>query len=426
MVTDRPAEPSAVLDTPPAETFPPFNRTFVVAATTSVQAAMSLAVLMLAAIAPAVATALGIPASQIGFQISIVYGSASIVSVIVGGMVRRWGACRTSQASLLMGLAGCALATIPSVAAVALASVFLGIGYAMTNPSASHLLGRFAGQRYRNVIFSIKQTGVPIGGAIAGLVAPPLAVHVGWRAVPVAVGVVLLALMVVLQARRALWDDDRDPTSRLRGGLLDGLTVIWRNHPIRWLVASSFFYTITQLSLVAFLVTLLVEDVRMTLVEAGLVLSLVQVASVFGRLMWGWVADRVGDGAAVLAVIGVIAGLSAALSTQVSPDWPGFGLRALFVVFGIASIGWNGVFLAELARLSPAGRIGPTTGASLAVTFAGVIVGPSLFSVIHDAVGSYATTFGLLAAASLAGTGLALLSRTVARRGAAAKTAIPR
>ncbi len=426
MVTDRPAEPSAVLDTPPAETSPPFNRTFVVAATTSVQATMSLAVLMLAAIAPAVATALGIPASQIGFQISIVYGSASIVSVIVGGMVRRWGACRTSQASLLMGLAGCALATVPNVAAVALASVFLGIGYAMTNPSASHLLGRFAGQRYRNVIFSIKQTGVPIGGAVAGLVAPPLAVYVGWRAVPVAVGIVLLVLMVVLQARRALWDDDRDPAWHLRGGLLEGLTVIWRNHPIRWLVASSFFYTITQLSLVAFLVTLLVEDVRMTLVEAGLVLSLVQVASVFGRLMWGWVADRVGDGAAVLAVIGVIAGLAAALSTQASPDWPGFGLRALFVVFGIASIGWNGVFLAELARLSPVGRIGPTTGASLAITFAGVMVGPSLFSVLHEVIGSYTTTFGLLALASLVGTGLALLSRAVARRGPTAETAVPR
>jgi hypothetical protein len=127
----------------------------------------------------------------------------------------------------------------------------------------------------------------------------------------------------------------------------------------------------------------------------------------------------------VLAVIGVIAGLSAALATQISPAWPGFGLRALFVVFGIASIGWNGVFMAELARLSPAGRIGPTTGASLAVTFAGVMVGPSLFTVIHDVIGSYAATFGLLALASLAGTGLALLSRAVAHRGAA-ETAIPR
>lgn len=418
MVTNRPAEPSAALDKPQAETLPPFNRTFVVTATTSVQATMSLAVLMLAAIAPAVATSLGVPASQIGFQISIVYGSASIFSIIAGGMVRRWGACRTSQTALFMGLAGCALATIPSVVAVAVASVFIGIGYAMTNPSASHLLGRFAGKRYRNVIFSIKQTGVPIGGAVAGLVAPPLAVHVGWRAVPVAVGVSLLALMVTLQARRGLWDDDRDSAWRLRGNLLDGLAVIWRNHPIRWLVSASFFYTITQLCLVAFLVTLLVEDVHMSLVEAGLVLSLVQVASVFGRLMWGWVADKAGDGAAVLAVIGLIAGVSAAVATQVSPAWPGLGLRVLFVVFGIASIGWNGVFMAELARLSPAGRIGPTTGASLAITFAGVMVGPSLFSLIHEAVGSYATTFALAAAASLAGTGLALLSRAVARRGA--------
>jgi len=399
---------------PPHE--PPFNRAFVVGATTSVQAAMSLAVLMLAAIAPAVAASLGIPASRIGFQIAIVFGSASLFSMIVGSLVRRWGACRTSQVSLLLGLAGCALATVPSVAAVALASVFIGVGYAMTNPSASHLLSRFAGRRHRNIIFSIKQTGVPIGGAVAGLLGPPLAVHFGWRAVPVAVGATLLALMLALQARRALWDDDRDPGRRILGNLLEGAVVIWKRAPIRWLVSASFFYTVTQLCLVAFLVTLLVEDVHMTLVEAGLVLSLVQVASVFGRLLWGWVADRLGDGAAVLAVIGLIAAASALTATQVSPDWPGLGLRALFVVFGIASIGWNGVFLAEVARLSPAGLIGPTTAAALTITFAGVMVGPSLFSVAHEVVGSYAITFALPAAASLAGAALVVLSRAIARR----------
>lgn len=417
---NRPSEPSTVQEKSETTALPPFNRTFVVGATTSVQATMSLAVLMLAAIAPAVATALGIPASQIGFQISIVYGSASVFSVTAGGLVRRWGACRTSQASLLLGLAGCALATVPSVAALALASVFFGVGYAMTNPSASHLLGRFAGQRHRNVIFSIKQTGVPIGGAVAGLLGPPLTVHFGWRAVPVAVGATLLVLLLALQARRALWDDDRDPERRILGNLLEGVLVIWKRKPIRWLVSASFFYTVTQLCLVAFLVTLLVEDVHMSLVEAGLVLSLVQVASVFGRLLWGWVADRLGDGAAVLALIGLLAAASALIATQVSPEWPGLGLRALFVVFGIASIGWNGVFLAEVARLSPVGLIGPTTAAALTITFAGVMVGPSLFSIAHEIVGSYAVTFALPAAASLAGAALVVVSRAMARRPPAA------
>lgn len=402
--------------TDPGQPAPSFNRTFVVAGTTTVQAIMSLAVLMLAAIAPAVADSLGIPSSQIGFQISIVFGSASVCSLLAGGMVRRVGGCRTAQTSLLLGIVGCILATVPSVVAVAAASVLIGAGYALTNPSASHLLSRFAGQRHRNMVFSIKQTGVPIGGAIAGLVAPPLTILLGWRAVPVTVGIILLALTAAMQARRNLWDDDRDPTWRVGGNLLSGVVVIWRNLPLRWLAAASFFYTITQLSLVTFLVTLLVEDVRLSLVTAGLILSMVQIASVFGRLIWGWVADRVGDGGIVLAVIGAISAACALITMFVSPEWSPNAIRGLFIVFGMAAISWNGVFIAELARLSPVGHVGSTTGASLSVTFAGVVVGPSALAAVHQVVGSYTLTFGLLIGVALAGAGLALVSRSAARR----------
>lgn len=394
----------------------PVNRWIVVAGTTSVQATMSLAVLMLSAIAPAVADAVGIPASQIGFQVSIVFGSAALFSLMAGGFVRRWGACRASQASLILGLAGCALATIPSLTAIAGASVLIGVGYALTNPSASHLLTRFAGKKRRNLIFSIKQTGVPMGGALAGLIAPVIAVKAGWQAVPLVVGATLILLMIILQMDRRRWDSDRDPGWRLASGLKGGISIIWNRRPIRWLVSASFFYTITQLSLVAFLVTLLVEDVQMSLIEAGLVLSVVQIASVFGRLMWGWIADRAGSGPGTLAVIGLIAAVSAAISTLVGPDWPVLGIQALFVVFGMAAIGWNGVYLAELARLAPVAQIGPITGTSLAITFAGVAFGPAALAGLHGLIGSYTATFGLLTVISLIGTAGALMSRVAANR----------
>ena len=59
-MSDGPSNPRAVRKTAEAGTAvpPPFNRTFVVAGTTAVQATMSLAVLMLAAVAPAVAEAI--------------------------------------------------------------------------------------------------------------------------------------------------------------------------------------------------------------------------------------------------------------------------------------------------------------------------------------------------------------------------------
>ncbi|MCG8512101.1 MAG: MFS transporter [Rhodospirillales bacterium] len=397
-------------------TLRPVNRWFVVAGTTSVQATMSLAVLMLSAIAPTVGKALMIPEAWIGYQVSLVFGSAALFSLVAGGFVRRWGACRASQTSLVLGLAGCAFATIPHVASIAAASIFVGVGYALTNPSASHLLTRFAGTKRRNLVFSIKQTGVPMGGALAGLIAPIIAVYAGWQVVPVVVGIFLIVLMIVLQVDRRRWDDDRAPDWPLIGALLKGMSIIWNRKPIRFLVSASFFYTATQLSLIAFLVNLLEIEAGMSGVEAGLVLSIVQIASVFGRLMWGWIADKVGNGLATLAVIGLIAGLTAALSTQVGPGWPVIGIQVLFVVFGMAAIGWNGVYLAELAGLSPISYIGPITGISLSITFAGAAIGPSLLAYLYGFLGSYAAIYGVLALTSTIGVLGVLMSIRTSRR----------
>ena len=65
----------------------------------------------------------------------------------------------------------------------------------------------------------------------------------------------------------------------------------------------------------------------------------------------------------------------------------------------------------EVARLSPAHAVGAVTGSAMCVTFAGVVVGPALFSALHDLAGSYARGYWLLAAFSLAGAGCVAAAR---------------
>jgi len=55
-----------------------------------------------------------------------------------------------------------------------LASMLIGIGYAFNNPASSHILKRVTPPRLRNLVYSIKQAGVPVGGILAALVMPPL------------------------------------------------------------------------------------------------------------------------------------------------------------------------------------------------------------------------------------------------------------
>ena len=387
----------------------------VLAAMTAVQTTSSFAALTLASIAPEVANGLGVPPSLIGYQISLAYGGGILTSLLVGGLIPRWGACRTAQCALLLVGGGCAMCSIPHVAAVAAGSLIMGFGYGLTNPSASHLLTRFADRRRRNLIFAIKQSGVPLGGFLAGLVAPPIALTFGWQWAPLAVSMASFALMVALQIMRRSWDDDRDPSGRGRESPAGGLALMWRLAPLRWISITAFFYSVVQLCLVTFLVTLLVTEQDFTLLEAGIVLSLVQAAGVCGRIAWAWLADRTRAGLVVFTALGLIMAVATVTVMGVTPDWPGFGIKAIFVLLGFTAVGWNGIYLAEIARFSPPGKVGAATGGSLVLAFSGVLVGPSLFAVAYSGIGSYGTTFGLLGVAAVAGMVTAALARASAR-----------
>lgn len=88
------------------------------------------------------------------------------------------------------------------------------------------------------------------------------------------------------------------------------------------------------------------------------------------------------------------------------------GQYALAAAFGLTASGWNGVFLAEVARLAPQDRIGETTGAVLTASYAGLLATPLVISAIEAFAGLAGAFIGL---AILAFGGTALLIRGNAR-----------
>jgi len=71
------------------------------------------------------------------------------------------------------------------------------------------------------------------------------------------------------------------------------------------------------------------------------------------------------------------------------------GQFALAAAFGLTASGWNGVFLAEVARLAPQDRIGETTGAVLTASYAGLLATPVLISAIETLAGLAGAFVGL-------------------------------
>lgn len=377
-----------------------------VGATTLVQALVTLATLTVATLGPSITRALGVAPETVGYQMSLVYLTGAFSAVLGGTLVARFGAGRVAQMALILCGTGCALGAAGNLWALLPASVLIGAGYGLTNPSSSHLLFRFSPERRRNLIFSLKQTGVPLGGVLAGLMLPPLSLAFGWQTGLITTATLALVVALALQPARPAWDDDRRPNAPLRADPLAGLRLVWSHPSLRALALMTFCFAAVQLCLTTFLVTLVVEDLGRSLVLAGAIASVVQVAGALGRIFWGWLADHLGGGLLTLALIGAVSMMCSVLAGLTTPAWPTGLVVATMTMFGLSAIGWNGVFLAEVARMCPPGQVGLATGGALFFTFGGVAVGPALFSALVPLLGGYAATFPAIGLFALVGTGL--------------------
>jgi MFS family permease len=383
------------------------------AITTAIQSLVAMAVLTVPVMAPAVAPALGISPTYTGLYVSLVYAGAMLASLSAGNAVARFGAIRVSQGGLVLCAAGLGLSALPWLPAIAVGAVLIGMGYGPITPASSHLLVRSTPVDRMSLVFSIKQTGVPLGGVLAGAIVPGVMLWLGWQAALLLVAAANLLCAALAQPLRAGLDADRDPAKRLAFGNLAGPVRLVLSHPaLRVLAACSFIFSIAQLSFTSYLVTFLDAALAYGLVTAGLTLSVAQVGGVVGRVLWGYVSDRWLGARRTLACLSLLMAASALATALLHPGLPGWLVLAVLVVFGASAIGWNGVYLAEVARRAPAGQAGLATGGTLAFTFFGVVLGPPVFGALSGLFGSYRAGYLALAAV----TGLCAFALVRARR----------
>ena len=170
---------------------------------------------------------------------------------------------------------------------------------------------------------------------------------------------------------------------------------------LRQMCVLGFVYGGVQIILVTYLVTFMVESFALSLVFAGLVMAVSQLASVIGRVLWGALADHALARRTMLGLLGLGMGISALVALAADPAWPLGLLFAYAAVFGATAVGWNGVWLAEIARLAP-GRASEATGGCLFFTFLGVVVAPPAFNAVLALAGSYSVSYAVFAVPALA------------------------
>ncbi len=387
------------------------------AITLGIQIFTALAATSTSVLAPVIGRDLAMAPKLIGVFVGIVYAGSMAASLASGMLIERYGAIRVSQACVLLCATGALMVAggtiLPgtSMLALALAPLIIGFGYGPITPASSHVLARTTPRSRMALTFSIKQTGVPAGGALAGAMLPLLALQIGWRATFVLVAASGVAIALAAQPSRATLDTGRTPAPMPSlARVIAPLRHILRTPALAELVVVAFLYAALQVSLMSFLVVYLTESLGHSLVAAGLALTAANLSGIVGRILWGAISDFRVAPRTLLGLLGMAAGGCAWSTAAFSVDWPIAAILALCSLFGATAIGWNGVQLAELARNAPTDEVGAITGAAGFVTFGGVVIGPPTFALIAALTGGYRAGFAVFGSLSI-GCGLWLLVR---------------
>ncbi len=358
-------------------------------------------------ISPAFMAEFGWRESFIGYLAAAsVIGSLFMLTAGIG-LIYRMGGVRAFQVALLVGAAGLALFTVPSLTVAVAAAVLVGLSNGTANPAGSEVLQRFTPQAHRNFVFSVKQAGVPLGGVIAGLAIPFLVETAGWRAALIVSGAALMATVALTWRLRARIDPPHDPSVPLRlisfrwTDLVLPLRALSRA-PGLWRVSwVGCLLAFPQAVWVTFAATYLVVAQGLSLSLAGLVFATMQATSVAGRVVMGWIADHVVSSTTTLALASVASALATIAFGFVTPEWPVWALLLLAAVGGIAVSGWNGVQIAEVARRAPPGFVGETAAGAVILVYVSNMGGPISFAAFVALTGRFDYAFMISGALTL-------------------------
>jgi sugar phosphate permease len=379
-------------------------RWVVLAAGTLAQASFSASSVGLPALGPALKSHYGLTLSETGVVLGAI-GVGMLLTLLPWGLVadrvdERW--------VIATGLTGAAAmlvvaSTTHSFAAVTGVLIAVGALGASVNAASGRAIMAWFPSSELGQALGIRQTAIPIGGALGAALLPALASAGGTRLAflflggACAVGAVVAAVFI-------------------RGGLgaepeLGDVSQPLRD-PFMWFLGTGTgLYLLAQIGITGFVVLFLHEHRHLSRESAAAVLAVIYVLAIAARIGSGRISDRLGSRLRPLRAIGIALTLFTA-AVAVATEAPLALVVPLFVVAGVLSMSWNGLAYAAAAEAAGASRTGAALG--FQQTLLGVIVAGAPALVAFVATHSWPLAFCLAAAGPAVG--VLILRRLSERR----------
>ncbi|MGG2091484.1 MFS transporter [Bacillus sp. S13(2024)] len=275
--------------------------------------------------------------------------------------------------------------------------LFAGIWYGTAQPGGSKAIIKWFPPERRGLAMGIRQTGIPIGGALASSTLPFFFYKYGLPSVILMQAIVAISggLLFILFYR-----EQRSSTQKAETfSFLAKLKKIQGNYSLYPIFLIGITMISLQMVLVAHLMSYLTNEVQTNFYHAGTLLSVVLLGGMIGRILLAWASDHVCKGNRIIPLqitIGITVLLL--LCTSYVMSYMTFWLLVILCFFlGFFAIGWFSLFIILVSEKSDPQFIGLTISFALTLNQFAIVLAPALFGILVDYLHSYSAPFSILA-----------------------------
>jgi sugar phosphate permease len=366
------------------------------AAGTAAQASFSAVLIGLPVLGPSLQERYHLSLSEVGLAFSSVWVGPILTLLPWGLLADRVGervvlATGLTVCGVLVAVAGWSSSFALFVVLLAVAG---GMG-ASVNAASGRAVMQWFGAQERGFALGLRQTAIPVGGALAALVLPAVDAAGGLKASFVFLGGVCLLAAAVAAVTV------REPAHSAPE--LEPKDVEWTLRDSRlWILSTgSGLYLFAQISLTSFLVIFLHDAHGLSAGAGAAALAGLQVGAVITRISAGRISDAMKARVRPLRWIG-LASCAGVLLTAVLADAPVAVVVPVMIVAGAISMAWNGLSVTAAAELAGREKSGAAIGFQQTMLAVIGVAVPAAFAVVVEAT-SWRTGFALASIGPLLG-----------------------
>ncbi|MFB6802991.1 MFS transporter [Peribacillus butanolivorans] len=328
---------------------------------------------------------------QTGFIVSAVNIGPMFSMLVFGYLMDKKGEKKIiGWGTILLGLSALTLVFVNNYIVLLLLLLLVGIWYGSAQTGGSTAIVKWFPNKHRGLALGIRQTGIPIGGALASVMLTYTFYHFNLSVAHVVQGVVAIigGLLFLLFYHEP---ESTSPTESKLVSFKEKMNAIKNNKELYPMYIVGVVMMSLQMIIIAHFMSYFHQEGSYSLTEAGKYLSLVLIGGMIGRVVIAWMSDQFFEHnrerlLLIVMVFTVILTLMLPLIIHVE-------IKILMLLFcfllGFVAIGWYSIFIACVTEQSDPRYIGLTVSSALTLNQLFIVIAPSLFGLVVNILNSY-------------------------------------